>query len=181
MVDTMVKALDPNNPTVREALQNIVTINFAELVKIFPMIAFHASTQRLAVGSLDGSSVIYDLRTATKLNILEGHHGAVHGISFSPNGKLIASLSLQENQIAFWQPALGFLDSLKGAFGTSGSQGIQLSIGVGKVKPYRTFPIGAPIVQVDVQQVLDGVQFEWTSDRSLKLHSIGGVELSFSV
>jgi WD40 repeat protein len=71
MIDAMVKQLDPNHPAVRESLQNIVTINFAELVKIFPTVAFHSGTQRLAVGTLDGTSIIYDLRTATKMNILE--------------------------------------------------------------------------------------------------------------
>ncbi len=67
----MVKMLDPNHPSIRESLQNIVTINFAELVKSYPMVAFHSGTQRLAVGTNDGTAVIYDLRTATKLNILE--------------------------------------------------------------------------------------------------------------
>lgn len=71
LVDAMVKQLDPNNPAVRESLQNMVTINFAELVKLFPTIAFHPLTQRLAVGTLEGTSVIYDLRTATKINVLE--------------------------------------------------------------------------------------------------------------
>jgi hypothetical protein len=71
MIDSMVKQLDPNHPSIRESLQNIVTINFAELVKIFPTVSFHAPTQRLAVGTLDGTSIVYDLRTATKLNVLE--------------------------------------------------------------------------------------------------------------
>jgi hypothetical protein len=94
---------------------------------------------------------------------------------------MLATLSLQENQIAFWQPSLGFLDSLKGAFNPIQNQGIHLSIGVGKVKPYRTFPIGKPSRNVDIQQVLDQVKFEWTSDRSLRLFAIGGLELAFSV
>ena len=74
MVDAMVKMLDPNMPTVRESLQNIVTINFAELVKALPMVAFHPASQRLALGTADGTSVIYDLRTATKMHILEVHN-----------------------------------------------------------------------------------------------------------
>jgi hypothetical protein len=71
ITDAMVKMLDPNSPTIRESLQNIVTINFAELVKAFPMVSFHSGTQRLAVGTSDGTSVVFDLRTATKLSILE--------------------------------------------------------------------------------------------------------------
>jgi hypothetical protein len=90
-------------------------------------------------------------------------------------------LSLQENQIAFWQPSLGFLESLKGAFNPTQNQGIHISIGVGKVKPYRTFPIGTPARNVDIQQVLDHVKFDWVNDRSLRLHATGGLELAFSV
>lgn len=32
MVDAMVKVLDPNHPAIRESLQDIVTVNIAELV-----------------------------------------------------------------------------------------------------------------------------------------------------
>ena len=34
------------------------------MVKIYPMMAFHNDTQKLAVGSFDGSIVVYDLRTS---------------------------------------------------------------------------------------------------------------------
>jgi WD40 repeat protein len=67
----MIKILDPNYPNVREKLQNIITVNFAELVKSFPLVDFHESSQRLAVGSADGICSIYDLRSASKINILE--------------------------------------------------------------------------------------------------------------
>jgi WD40 repeat protein len=176
----MVKMLDPNNPSVRETLQNIVTINFADLVKSFPMVAFHTASQRFAVGTNNGQSIIYDLRTATKQNILEGHVSPVHGISFSPNGKLVASLAACENKISFWTISQGFLESLKGAFGTAHPP-LSLPIGVGRMKPYRTFAMGKPNPNVDIGQAMDAVRFEWTGERSLRIFSVGGMELAFQV
>ncbi|KAJ3322647.1 hypothetical protein HDV06_002861 [Boothiomyces sp. JEL0866] len=184
MVEAMVKMLDPNHPSIRESLQDIVTVNFADLVKIFPSIAFHPGSQRLAVGTVDGSSIIFDLRTATKLNLLEGIKSQAHGISFSPNGKLIATLHLHSNQISFWQPSSGFLESLAGVF--SGAQhpkqiGMQLPLGVSRVSAFRTFPLGAPNPDIDTKHVLESVRFEWTGERSVRLISINGLELAFNV
>ena len=67
----MVKCLDPNQPHIRDALNQIVTVNFAELVKMYPNVAFHHGLQRLAVGTIEGTIVVYDLRTGTKVQVME--------------------------------------------------------------------------------------------------------------
>ena len=171
----MVKVLDPNHPHLREAIQNTVTINFAELVKVFPCIDFHPATQKLAVGTTDGNTIIFDLRTANKGNILYQQSGPVHAVSFSPQGTLMATLTLKDSRITFWQLGVNFLDSLKGAF-------IQGNISMlGKSSPYRSFAIGLPNAQIDLQQVLDTVKLKWKSERSVDLSSIGDVKLTFSV
>lgn len=71
IVEAIVKSLDPNNPQMRENLQTWVTLNLSELVKSFPMISFHAGTQRLACGAVDGVVIVYDLKTATRAQALE--------------------------------------------------------------------------------------------------------------
>ncbi|KAJ3204663.1 hypothetical protein HDU82_005688, partial [Entophlyctis luteolus] len=53
IVESMVKSLDPNVSGMREAVQNIVTSNFAEIVKTFRNVAFHSGIQKLAVGTAD--------------------------------------------------------------------------------------------------------------------------------
>ena len=171
----MVKVLDPNNPQLREAIQNVVTINFAELVKVYPCVDFHPSSQRLAVGTTDGSTLIYDLRTANKVNVLHQHSGPVHAASLSPQGTLIVTLTLQDSRITFWQPSGGFFDSIKGAL-TKGNISM-----VGKSTPYRSFAIGQPNQSIDLQAVLDSVKLRWASERSVELDSIGGLHLTFSV
>ena len=52
------------------------------MVKLFPMVAFHHESQRLAVGTHDGPIAIYDVRTSAKWKILEGHTGNVTCLSF---------------------------------------------------------------------------------------------------
>ncbi|KAH6566901.1 hypothetical protein BASA50_002582 [Batrachochytrium salamandrivorans] len=117
IVDAMVKTLDPNTPHLREALQQIVTVNFAELVRTYPSVAFHASTQRLAVGgSADGFVIVHDLRTATKAYVLRGHTRPVHAVSFSADGKLVATFSIYESCVKIWQLHTGFLGAFVDAW-----------------------------------------------------------------
>lgn len=56
----------------RRAL-HAATASLFQLVRRFPMVTFHQQTQRFAVGCTDGLIVLYDLRTATKWKVLEGH------------------------------------------------------------------------------------------------------------
>lgn len=71
VIEAIVKALDPNVPHIRENVIQIITSLFFDLVHTYPQVAFHGSTQRLAVGSSDGVSIVYDLKTGTRWQILE--------------------------------------------------------------------------------------------------------------
>ena len=188
IVEAMVKTLDPNTPHIRESLQQIVTVNIAELVKAYPTIDFHAKTQRLAVGLSDGNIIIYDLRTATKIFVLVGHVKPVHAVSFSSDGKLIATYSVDENCVKIWQPSSGFLGTLVGAISgsvTGNATGAALSNvgGAGSCKPFRSFNIGTPgdSGRLSVTSILQCVKFEWKSDRSVKLYAMNQFELVFNV
>jgi WD40 repeat protein len=52
------------------------------------MVSFHHDSQRLAVGSSDNVIVIYDLKTASRWHVLEGHKQALSAVAFSENGKV---------------------------------------------------------------------------------------------
>jgi len=41
------------------------------------MVSFHQPSQRFAVGTVESNILVYDLRTATKMRVLEGTEGAV--------------------------------------------------------------------------------------------------------
>ncbi|CAG8513662.1 17229_t:CDS:10, partial [Funneliformis caledonium] len=71
LVEAVVKSLDPNVPKMRDRVLQTTTSVLHDLVKTFPSIAFHGGSQKLAVGTLEGASIIYDLRTATRWHVLE--------------------------------------------------------------------------------------------------------------
>ncbi|KAI8824039.1 uncharacterized protein EV422DRAFT_564745 [Fimicolochytrium jonesii] len=192
MVEAIVKCLDPNQPHIRDALQHIVTVIFAELVKRFPNVAFHHTSQRLAVGTMEGVGVVYDVRIAAKVQIMEGHTKPITAVSFSPDGKLIATYSLIENTLRFWQPTGGFLGTLVGALttatggGAGGAAGVAALAsvgGVGHMKSFRTFSLGPPDEKAlnDPTAVMDGVRFEWVGERKVVLHSTNGLPFTFTV
>lgn len=124
MVDAIVRCLDPNIPAMRECLIHHVTTLFYDLVVTFPHVTFHSGYQRLAVGTVEGLVLIFDLKTATRYQVLEGHHRPVIAVSFSPDGKLICSYSHEENLVRVWQPSFGFFGALVGKIGSAVTAGL---------------------------------------------------------
>ncbi|CAG8660042.1 320_t:CDS:2, partial [Acaulospora colombiana] len=123
LVESVVKSLDPNIPKMRDTVLQTTTSVLHDFVKTFPSITFHGGTQKLAVGTLEGASIIYDLRTATRCHILEGHTKAVTAITFSGDGKIIVSCSLEEGTVRVWNPNPGFLGMIAGSLTHGGGSG----------------------------------------------------------
>ncbi|KAK3816196.1 MAG: hypothetical protein J3Q66DRAFT_258140, partial [Benniella sp.] len=96
IAEAIVKSLDPTHLQVREQLLPVATSVMVDLVQSFPQLDFHVGSQKLAVGTLEGAIVVYDLQTATRWQILEGHTGGVSAVSFSRDGKTIVSCSIKE-------------------------------------------------------------------------------------
>ena len=51
---------------------------------------------------------MYDLKTATRLYVLEGHRKRLTGISFSPDGRRIVTLSVEERALLVWKVGSSF-------------------------------------------------------------------------
>lgn len=60
-------------------------------------------SQRLCVGTNEGAVIMYDLKTATRLYVLEGHTKRLVGCSFSPDGRRLATVSLEEGIVRVWK------------------------------------------------------------------------------
>nr|PIM04277.1 WD domain, G-beta repeat-containing protein [Toxoplasma gondii COUG] len=115
MVEAVVRCLDPAEPHLRRRALNAATAALFHLVRCFPMATFHQQTQRFAVGCVDGLIILYDLRTATKWKVLEGHTGAVNCLSFSDDGSLLASYSSTDCTMRLWQSSSsGFFGGILG-------------------------------------------------------------------
>jgi len=112
LVETVVKSLDPHLPALREACLGATTRVLHILVKQYPMVSFHQESQHLAVGTKEAMIVIYDLKTATRWHVLEGHTGPISAISFSTNGKMLSSYSIHDCEIRLWQTTSSLLGIL---------------------------------------------------------------------
>lgn len=111
--EIVLRCLEPSDPALRRQSLMAVTSALHELVKTFPMVAFAQQTQKLAVGTSENVVVVYDLRTATKWRIFEGHTGAVSALAFSSDGERLASYSAADHTARVWQCGSGgFLSGL---------------------------------------------------------------------
>jgi WD40 repeat protein len=66
------------------------------------------ASQRLAVGTNEGAIVMYDLKTATRLFVLEGHFKRLAACSFSPDGRRLVTVSLEESVVRVWKVGSSF-------------------------------------------------------------------------
>lgn len=96
-------------------IKNGVEFAKVTVVQKYPMVSFHQESQRLAVGTNENVIIIYDLKTATRWHVLEGHKNSVSAVAFNDNGKALASYSITETSVRIWQTGTSF-------FGILGSQ-----------------------------------------------------------
>lgn len=86
----------------------MITVFSEGIFHRFPTVDFHMGTQRLAVGSGDGAVVMYDLKTAIRLYVLDGHKKGITACSFSPDGRRLLTLSLEESVVRVWKVGSSF-------------------------------------------------------------------------
>ena len=98
----------------------------------YPTVDFHGGTQRLAVGTSEGAVIMYDLKTAIRLYVLEGHKRRISACSFSPDGRRLLTLSLEESVVLVWKVGSSF-----SSFFNPGAPPRQ---GHGGSDPFKTFP-----------------------------------------
>ncbi|KAI0354805.1 WD40 repeat-like protein [Trametes cingulata] len=172
LVEAIVKSLDPNSSASRDAVLDSATEILSHIVQTFPTVDFHMGSQRLAVGTSEGAVVMYDLKTATRLYVLEGHKKRTTACSFSPDGRRLVTVSLEESIVLVWKVGSSFTSLFM--------PGAPPRQGHGGSDPYKTlnFHIG-DAAQMTLEATLVNVRFEWTADRSVRL-KISETVLTFS-
>ncbi|KAI7901630.1 uncharacterized protein BX663DRAFT_99571 [Cokeromyces recurvatus] len=173
VLEAVLATLDPNVAHMRQVMLSAATTVLHELVKTYPSVDFSSSAQKLAVGTLEGAAVIYDVRTATRSLVLEGHVGPVSVLSFSPDAKLIATCSLMDQTVRVWYTNQSLIGMLLGhrhqEQPTTGSQ-----------RPYKVFSFAMPDYALSPTEIIKEVRFEWTSHKCVKLH-VQQLVMSFNV
>jgi WD40 repeat protein len=101
LIACLLKALDPRDANRTQALKE-VSATLRIVLKHFPMTAYHKATNRLAVGYVDHTIVLYDLTTTSKLRVFKGHEGRPSCLCFNPEGDHLASYSAQECSARVW-------------------------------------------------------------------------------
>ncbi len=123
---------------------------------------------------------MYDLKTATRLYVLEGHKKRLTGISFSPDGRRLVTLSLEESVLLVWKVGSSFTSLFY--------PGAPPRQGHGGSDPYKTLSfktgneglISSEILRVvmlspsyaaslSLEDTFAQVKFEWPGDRSVKV------------
>lgn len=182
LAEAVVKSLDPTSP-MREAVLQSATMMISELIATYPSIGFHNKLQRLAIGTHEGAAILYDLKTATRLFILEGHKAKVDGLSFSPDGRRLITMSLSEGRILIWK--IG--SSLAGFFapGSMPRQG-----GTDPSGAYKSVTFAPPHMSLTEhhhphgrgsgQEGLPNIDIEWRGEKDVKV-DVADVSMSFNV
>lgn len=150
LLESLIKGcLDPNIPfAIRDRLVGGVTGVLHEMIRQYPTISFHTQSQRLAIAtaasvvasgssSKSGQIIIWDLKTATRLQVIDAHTPhAISAISFnrhpsfsktgsksssnvsqSHNGELLlVSYAAAENLVKVWHQSSGLFGALAGTF-----------------------------------------------------------------
>ncbi|OJA15937.1 hypothetical protein AZE42_02647 [Rhizopogon vesiculosus] len=163
LMEAVVKSLDPNSTASRDAVLDSATDIIGHVVKTFPTVDFHMATQRLAVGTSEGAFIMYDLKTATQLYILEGHKRRPAACTFSPDGRRIVTVSLEEGVVLVWKVGSSFTSFFNpGAPPRQGHSGSQ---------PFKTlkFNVGDE-ANMTIAGTLEWVKFEWPAERTVRLH-----------
>ncbi|EJC98476.1 WD40 repeat-like protein [Fomitiporia mediterranea MF3/22] len=162
LMEAVVKSLDPGQNAEREAVQDSVTEIIALVVQTFPTLDFHAGSQRLAVGTNEGAVIMYDLKTATRLYVLEGHRKGLAGICFSPDGRRMVTLSVEESVLLVWKVGSSFTSFFHpGAPPRQGRSGSE---------PYKTLNfVLQDHATLTIEASLKQIHFKWPSDRSVQV------------
>jgi len=133
---------------------------------------------------------MFDLKTATRLYVLEGHRQGLAACSFSPDGRRLITVSLDENVVLVWKVGSSF-----SSFFNPGAPPRQ---GHGDGEPFKTweFNVGDAgecsypwadqladdcdqTVKLTPAETLVELKTEWAGDRSVKL-MIREVTMTFS-
>ncbi|WVQ79391.1 hypothetical protein IAT38_001488 [Cryptococcus sp. DSM 104549] len=162
IAEAVVKSLDPNVGKMRDDVWQAATVILHELVLAFSTIDFHSGTQRLAVGTHEGAVIMYDLKTASRLYVLEPHKHPVSAVTFSPDGRRLITVSLEEGSVTVWKVG----SSLSGFFNVGGPP----RQGAEKGEPFKRIEfMRADDGPLESTTALSDVQVTWPGARQAKV------------
>ncbi len=70
-------------------------------------LAFSPNGELLAVGTVGGEVILYEVKTGRKISSVRGHASMVTSLSFSPDGRRLASTANSDQKIKLWDTKTG--------------------------------------------------------------------------
>jgi len=121
---------------------------------------------------------MYDLKTATRLYLLEGHRKRLTACSFSPDGRRLVTASLEEGVALVWKVGSSFTSFF--------NPGVPPRQGRGNSEPYKRYPFSvgeegesyklpksvvsqSAAGNMTIASTFDHVKIEWPGERSARL------------
>lgn len=187
LTGAVVRALDPplsllpadgsasSAAVARDALRHEAIQLIDALVQTFPAMTFNEASQRLAVGTLEGGVVAYDVRAVTRLYVIEAHAtGPVHMVSFSPDGRRLVTLGLndQGGTARVWKT--GTTLSSVFSLGSLPRQGGNDPLGA-----YKAIRVDVPPFPAQGADAPWPLECDWVGDHQTAHLRIGSLGLSF--
>lgn len=163
-MDIILHCLDLNN------LKNKGLVELFPAIGKFPNVTYCSASKRIAVGSKSGSLAIFELRTPQKSQLITAHSTRVTCVSFSPDGKHLATYSMEENKICFWSTGTSL-------FGLGQSQ-------TRCIKYFNTKPVGGSGGFISLQDPIGSKappRLVWVANKSLILMFADGSECRFTI
>eukprot|EP00817_Percolomonadidae_sp_ATCC50343_P007748 CAMPEP_0117434172 /NCGR_PEP_ID=MMETSP0758-20121206/13442_1 /TAXON_ID=63605 /ORGANISM="Percolomonas cosmopolitus, Strain AE-1 (ATCC 50343)" /LENGTH=1206 /DNA_ID=CAMNT_0005225387 /DNA_START=197 /DNA_END=3817 /DNA_ORIENTATION=+ len=154
----LVKVLDPHYINIRNTLFSHTKRILRVMVGSYPMVSFNQSKQRFAVGNKLGMIVVYDLQTASKYSLIDGHRELVTALSINLAGDYLASYSCKDSKVKIWNIEPSGMMNLKQVLG-------------GKPRPTKTFEIPQSDWSMDIETILNEIRLMWESKSSVVLYT----------
>uniref|UniRef100_A0A6B2KWK2 Uncharacterized protein n=1 Tax=Arcella intermedia TaxID=1963864 RepID=A0A6B2KWK2_9EUKA len=102
LVESVMKCISPHSTNLRTACLKPFSTLVHDLDRRYPMVTFHQLSQRLAVGTKEGTVIIYDLLSATRFDKITHSKCPVTGVAFEDT-EHIASYSYEDRTIKLWK------------------------------------------------------------------------------
>ncbi|CAG9318291.1 unnamed protein product [Blepharisma stoltei] len=148
VMNVLLACLDPSTSGIRKNCIEKAVDCLQKLVISLPMVAYNQEKQKFAIGTVESSIMIYDLKTATKTKELFGHDSSISALEFNPSGSTLASYSYQDFSIRIWKLDGGFLGFMGGEI---------------RANRIIILPEIDPVV-VTYREFLDTITLSWTED-----------------
>jgi len=138
------------------------------LAEIFPalcrfnMVSYCNQSRRLAVGGTNGQIAFYELRSS-RCQLVPAHSAAITALSFSPDGKTLASYASSDSKIHFWQIGSSLLGMLSGS-----------------IKCTKSYSTVALPPEATSAQLLKLVRLVWINHKNVILLMADGTEYKFA-